>query len=113
MLQKVRLVSSHQNVLKFLPFEHEETVSLWWPPCPFEQHQNAHQARKRLQVPLANMLLGFGQVDFRKLADIELPVEPIDCLHLHGQMAAGLTRRDYVVVWNVAGEWGRKKVEAA
>jgi hypothetical protein len=65
-------------------------------------------------MPLANMLLAVvGQLDIRKLADIELPVKPVDRLHLHGQMAAGSTRRNYVVMWNVASERRREKVEAA
>src|SRR6266851_5773069 len=53
MLQKIRLVSSYQNILKLLPFEHEEAVS----PCFFEYHQNAHQVWKRLRKPSGNMLL--------------------------------------------------------
>jgi hypothetical protein len=110
MLQKIRLVSSHQNILTFLPFEHEETVS----PCLFEHHQNAHQVRKRLGMPSGNLLLAVArQLDIHKFADIELPRQPVSCLHLHSQMAAGLTRRDYVVMRNVSSERRRKKVEAA
>ena len=65
-------------------------------------------------MPSGNLLLAVvRQLDIHKLADIELPVKPVNCLHLHGQMAAGLTRRDYVVMRNVTSERRRKKVEAA
>ncbi len=109
MLRKIRLVPSYQNILKFLPFQHEKAVMRRL----FEHHQNAYQVRKRLRLALSDILVLAIESDIRKLADIELPVQTVNRLHLHGHMAAGLTRRNYVVMWNVASEWRCKKSAAA
>lgn len=112
-LAKVCLVQVDQDISKFRPFEHKKVIAIL--VGVFECNQNANQARKWFveALPENLMLAIFGHSDIRELADIELPVQSGDGLHLDGNVLTRLARRDYVVMRDIARKWSCQNIATA
>ena len=109
MLCKILAVRLNKNVLQLRPPQDEKAIS---PACT-KHHKHTDKVRVGFIAEAAQDLPLTLKLNLDELANIKLPCVVVDRFHLNHYMSAELTRGDYVVMGDVAGERRSNEVSTA